>query len=235
MKKEVSLLGMQGNFKTAVTELMNGKLFTDVEPEKDSEEMTETTSAGIGADVSFGLGSSNDTISKARTGSLIAEDMVIEGSVRSESPIQVNGKVRGNVTSARDIISRGAIEGDIKGGSITLIKSSVKGNLAAGNFLSMDADSIVVGNIEATGVEINGKVKGDVHVSDNANLRKAAVILGNLTAKSLSIEAGAAIKGKMEILPSPIQEKDFKALEGKGTENDRDSFIGMENDDSTEK
>jgi cytoskeletal protein CcmA (bactofilin family) len=223
-------LGMQGNFKTAVSELMNGKLFTETEAEKpDEDTATAPEPFGLGsADVSFGSTSTNDSIAKARTGSLIAEDMVIEGSVRSESPIQVNGKVRGNVTSARDIISRGAIEGDIKGGSITLIKSSVKGNLAAGNFLSMDADSMVVGNIDATGVEINGKIKGDVRVSENATLRKAAVILGNLTAKSLSIEAGAAIKGKMEILPAPIQEKDFKALEGKSSDNVRDSFIDIE-------
>jgi cytoskeletal protein CcmA (bactofilin family) len=221
-------LGMQGNFKTAVSELMNGKLFTETEAEKPEEETTaEPFGIGTG-DVSFGSTNTSDSIAKARTGSLIAEDMVIEGSVRSESPIQVNGKVRGNVTSARDIISRGAIEGDVKGGSITLIKSSVKGNLSAGNFLSMDADSMVVGNIDATGVEINGKIKGDVRVSENATLRKAAVILGNLTAKSLSIEAGAAIKGKMEILPAPIQEKDFKALEGKSSDSARDSFIDIE-------
>ena len=225
---------MQGNFKSAVTELMNGKLFTETETEKEPvEEITESQPSIISNDVSFGLGSGNDNISKARTGSLIAEDMVIEGSVRSESPIQINGKVRGNVVSARDIISRGAIEGDVKGGSITLIKSSVKGNLAAGNFLSMDLDSIVVGNIDATGVEINGKVKGDVKVTENATLRKAAVILGNLTAKSLSIEAGAAIKGKMEILPAPIQEKDFKALEGKSADSSsNDSFISSSEDDT---
>ncbi len=229
-------MGMQGNFKTAVTELMNGKLFTETEAEKVVEDVAEPISTSTPSS-SFGLGSANDSIAKARTGSLIAEDMVIEGSVRSESPIQVNGKVRGNVTSARDIISRGAIEGDVKGGSITLIKSSIKGNLAAGNFLSMDADSIVVGNIDATGVEINGKVKGDVHVSDNANLRKDAVVLGNLTAKSLSIEAGAAIKGKMEILPAPIQEKDFKALEGKAASESgaKNSFISIEEEEEPEQ
>ena len=227
---------MQGNFKTAVSELMNGKLFTEGEAEKTMEETTESSSTSS-ANASFGIGNTNDSIAKARTGSLIAEDMVIEGSVRSESPIQVNGKVRGNVTSARDIISRGAIEGDVRGGSITLIKSSIKGNLAAGNFLSMDAESIVVGNIEATGVEINGKVKGDVHVSDNANLRKDAVVLGNLTAKSLSIEAGAAIKGKMEILPAPIQEKDFKALEGKTASDNtgKNSFIDIPEEEETEQ
>jgi len=228
-------LGMQGNFKTAVTELMNGKLFTENEMEKPVEDLTAEPVMGAPA-ASFGLGNTNETVAKARTGSLIAEDMVIEGSVRSESPIQVNGKVRGNVTSARDIISRGAVEGDVKGGSITLIKSSIKGNLSAGNFLSMDADSIVVGNIEAAGVEINGKVKGDVHVSDNANLRKDAVVLGNLTAKSLSIEAGAAIKGKMEILPAPIQEKDFKALEGKAAEAaGKNSFIDIPEETETEQ
>lgn len=200
-------MGTQNNFKTAVNELMAGKFSTDAEP-GETPNPADRELKRNGQPV-FPAGDRTEAV---RTGgySVIAEDMVIEGSVSSDSSIQINGRIKGNVSSARDIISKGMVEGDIKAVNITFSHSSIKGNISASGTLSIDGDSVAVGNIDAGSLEISGRVKGDIKAEDMAILRKAALVLGNVTAKSVSIEAGAGLKGRLEILSAPISEKDFR-------------------------
>lgn len=203
-------MGKQNNFKEAVNELMSGKITSsssDVTSYENSESKYKEPSKGS----LFGFDSSrNEYAPKSGGTSIIAEDLIIEGSVFGDSTIQINGRIKGNVTSSRDIISRGIIEGDTKGANITLSHSNIKGNVTASQHLSVDNESMILGNIAAGSVEINGRIKGDIRTEEVAVLRKSALILGNLTAKSVSMEAGAGIKGRMDILTDTLSEKDFK-------------------------
>lgn len=200
-------MGKQNNFKEAVSELMNGKFTTDPEP----EDLQDTKSKDLQKNSSFFVSSAkSESIYKSSAISVIAEDLVIEGSVYGESTIQINGKVKGNVTSTMDIIVKGTIEGDIKGSNISLSHSRIKGNVNALNNLTVDSESVIVGNITAGSVEINGKIKGDIRVGNMATLKKSTVILGNLTARAVSIESGAGIKGRLEVLAENINDKEFK-------------------------
>ncbi len=61
-------------------------------------------------------------------------------------------------------------------------------------------------DINAKGVEIQGKLEGNIHATDCAELRKSAVILGDIVTQRIAIEDGAYFKGKVDVqreLPKP--------------------------------
>jgi cytoskeletal protein CcmA (bactofilin family) len=195
------IMGRQSNFKIAVNELMNG-----ASSKATSEEKPQRTTTDSSSNI---FPPRDNVFNKTGYNSVIAEDVVIEGSINGKSSIQINGQVKGNVTTAGDILSRGAIEGDAKGVNVSLVRSNIKGNVTASGELSVDESSIIVGDINAGSVEISGKIKGDIRAEELIVLRKAALVLGNLKAKSVSMEAGSELKGNMEVISGKISESDF--------------------------
>ncbi len=190
---------IQNNFKTAVNELMNGNA-----PMEDTEDNdTEETSNRV-------VFNQEPIREKSGEVSILGEDFIIEGSIMGASTIQINGRVKGNVTSSKDIIIRGTIEGDVKGESITMNLSNVKGNITAERHVTINKGSVVIGNISAGSVELNGKVKGDIQAIETTVLQKEAIVFGNISGKSISMESGSMLKGQLEILSMPINENEFK-------------------------
>lgn len=204
-------MGKQSNFKTAVNELMNGKLGSD--PSEDLKEEGGNTPAWEAPKKLFDATRatlSDSGFHKPSGNSVIAEDLIIEGSIYGDSTIQINGKVKGNVSITGDILARGMIEGDAKGNNITLNKSNVKGNVNATHHLVVDSESVVLGNLTATDIEVDGKVKGDIRAEEVITLKKSAVVVGNVSAKMVSMEAGAALKGQLNVLSGVLNDRDFK-------------------------
>lgn len=209
-------MAKQNNFKIALNELMNGNLdMTHTDDEEMQNVNTDYSSEGNSNVYENGVDAirrhlESETLIKPFGNSFIAEDLVIEGSIYGDSNIQMNGKVKGNITTTNDIIVKGIVEGDAKGANITLTQSSIKGNVSAHRHLSVDSGSMILGNVLANSLEINGKVKGDVTAGDGTILKKDAIVFGNLTTKSISIEAGALVKGRLEVVSNSIKEKDFQ-------------------------
>lgn len=211
-------MGTRSNFKTAVNELMAGK-FTSSEEVDEGHREQDLQKDEIKT-VSYGV--TTEPSSRAGVYSVIAEGTTIEGSVYGDSSIQVNGRIKGNVTTTKDIISKGIIEGDVKAANITLCHSSVKGNINASGLLNIDEKSIAIGSIYAANIEISGRVKGDIKAEDAAVFRKNALILGNVTSKTISVEAGAGLKGELNILSVPIHDEDFNGQTFSDSDKDAD-------------
>jgi cytoskeletal protein CcmA (bactofilin family) len=57
----------------------------------------------------------------------------------------------------------------------------------------------VKGSVEGKGVVVQGKLDGNILASDRVELRKSAVVNGDISAQRISIEEGAFLKGKVEI------------------------------------
>jgi cytoskeletal protein CcmA (bactofilin family) len=53
--------------------------------------------------------------------------------------------------------------------------------------------------VEAKGLVIQGKLEGNVQASDRVELRKSAVVTGDISTQRISIEEGAYLKGKVDI------------------------------------
>ena len=49
------------------------------------------------------------------------------------------------------------------------------------------------------GIVVQGKLEGNVQASDRVELRKSAVVTGDISTQRISIEEGAYLKGKVDI------------------------------------
>jgi len=99
------------------------------------------------------------------------------------------------------------IKGELSGSEDLYIDGTVEGSIQLqGNNLVVGPNGHVHADINAKNVEIQGKLEGNIRATDCAELRKSAVILGDITTQRIAIEDGAYFKGKVEVqrdLPKP--------------------------------
>jgi cytoskeletal protein CcmA (bactofilin family) len=93
------------------------------------------------------------------------------------------------------------IKGELSGSEDLYIDGQVEGTIElTGNNLIIGPNGQVRANVNAKGVVVKGKLDGNIHASDRAELHKSAVTVGDITAQRVAIEDGAYFKGRVEIL-----------------------------------
>lgn len=92
------------------------------------------------------------------------------------------------------------IKGELSGSEDLYVDGQVEGSIALkGNSLTVGPNGYVKANVEAKGVVVQGKLDGNVQASERVQLRKSAVMNGDITTQRISIEEGAYLKGKVDI------------------------------------
>ena len=92
------------------------------------------------------------------------------------------------------------IKGDITGGEDLYIDGSIEGTIdLRDNSVTVGPNGTVKASITAKSVVIQGKVDGKVSASDRIDLRKTAVVTGDISTQRIAIEEGAFLKGKVDI------------------------------------
>lgn len=125
------------------------------------------------------------------------------GDVRAEGDVEVLGKLKGNLEATGNVRITGKVLGDVKGAAIQLAGCAVQGNVTAIARVSLDEKAMVVGDILATDLESDGKVKGNIQVSRTATFQSKAVLAGNVTAGMISMSQGTRIQGAVRIAEDP--------------------------------
>jgi cytoskeletal protein CcmA (bactofilin family) len=96
------------------------------------------------------------------------------------------------------------IKGDLTGSEDLYVDGQVEGSIALKtNSLTVGPNGQVKASVEAKGVVVQGKLEGNVTASDRVELRKSAVVTGDITTQRISIEEGAYLKGKVDIQGKP--------------------------------
>ena len=92
------------------------------------------------------------------------------------------------------------IKGELSGSEDLYLDGQVEGSIALkGNSLTVGPNGSVKASVEAKGVVVQGKLEGNVQASDRVELRKSAVVTGDIATQRISIEEGAYLKGKVDI------------------------------------
>jgi cytoskeletal protein CcmA (bactofilin family) len=92
------------------------------------------------------------------------------------------------------------IKGELSGSEDLYVDGQVEGSIALkNNSLTVGPHGQVKANVDAKGLVIQGKLEGNVQASDRVELRKTAVVTGDITTQRISIEEGAYLKGKIDI------------------------------------
>lgn len=92
-------------------------------------------------------------------------------------------EIKGTVKFTNDLVVDGKIEGEIQS----------DGNLTVGENARLKAE------IKTATVVVYGKVHGNLTATDRVELKSSAEVVGDIKAKTLSIEAGAIFVGKSTV------------------------------------
>ena len=92
------------------------------------------------------------------------------------------------------------IKGELSGSEDLYLDGQVHGSIELhGHHITIGPNGQVQANINAKGVCVQGKVEGDVQATERVELRKTAVVLGDIVTQRVAIEDGAYLKGKVDI------------------------------------
>ena len=106
-----------------------------------------------------------------RIDTLIGADVRIDGSISFRGVLRTEGRVFGNIAGAER---------------------------AAAGTVVIGRSGSVVGNIEAGGVIVGGRVEGDLHVGDSAEVLEGAHVVGDVCYGRIRVAAGGTIEGTLQ-------------------------------------
>jgi len=96
------------------------------------------------------------------------------------------------------------IKGELSGSEDLYVDGQVEGSIELrGNSLTVGPNGKVKARISAKNVAIQGNVEGTVTASERVELRKSAVVNGDIVTQRIAVEEGAFFKGKIDIQREP--------------------------------
>jgi cytoskeletal protein CcmA (bactofilin family) len=92
------------------------------------------------------------------------------------------------------------IKGELSGSEDLYLDGRVEGSIALkGNSLTIGPNGHLKASIDAKSVVVQGKLEGNIQASERVELRKSAVMTGDITTQRIAIEEGASLSGKVEV------------------------------------
>jgi cytoskeletal protein CcmA (bactofilin family) len=112
------------------------------------------------------------------------------------------------------------IEGKIEGGGSVRIAGKFKGDVTVQGDLTIEVGAKLIGSVRADKVTIAGELEGNVEEASRVDLLHTGVVIGELKAGSLTVEAGARMRGQAEFgWDDDKSSKAAKYSNGHGAEN----------------
>lgn len=108
------------------------------------------------------------------------------------------------------------VEGKIESKGSIRIDGKVKGSVITRDTLTLGANGVISGQIEAREAIVGGRIEGDIKAQEKLVLEAKSVLIGNIETKKLVIDEGAVFQGKADmgaksttkdLKSSPFQEK----------------------------
>lgn len=105
------------------------------------------------------------------------------------------------------------VEGDFASEGNIIVKGSVAGSVHTSRHLAVEVGAKIMANVRAGTARIAGEVKGNMKVKEILELTATARVVGDIDAKTLIVEAGALIMGKVSM--AGLEASESKARFGK--------------------
>ncbi len=142
------------------------------------------------------------TVVAPKAATVIAAGACISGDISAEGDIIVEGMVNGNVESASRLRCYGSITGNVTAKSIVIAGARILGDLRASEDAAVDSGSVVIGNVDAKDILLDGKLKGNLMIKGMTKLEEHAVLVGDIHTERLSICEGSRFTGSLKMTKS---------------------------------
>lgn len=88
-----------------------------------------------------------------------------------------------------------SIKGEIVSNGSMQIDGNVEGKISCAGHLVVGQTAVIKGDIQCSTVDFCGSIVGNLYVEDTLNVKKTACIDGDINAKKMCVELGAALNG----------------------------------------
>jgi cytoskeletal protein CcmA (bactofilin family) len=117
----------------------------------------------------------------------------------SVAPTSSVARAGANLTRQESLIAADlTIEGKIEGGGSVRIAGKFKGDVNVQGDLTIEAGAKLTGSVRADKVTIAGELEGNVEEASLVDPQQTGVVMGDLKAGSLTVAAGARLRGQAE-------------------------------------
>jgi cytoskeletal protein CcmA (bactofilin family) len=100
------------------------------------------------------------------------------------------------------------IKGDLSGSESIYVAGSVTGNVQVREgSLTVEPEGRIHGDLEARKIVVHGRVEGNLFGTKTVEIKRSAVLIGDIHTSDLAIEEGASLKGSAQM------QKKFPAYE----------------------
>lgn len=108
------------------------------------------------------------------------------------------------------------VEGDFSSEGNIIVKGTVAGSVHTSKHISVEQGAKIMANVRAGSAQVSGEVKGNMKVKEVLELTSTARILGDLEVKTLIVEAGALISGRVMMPGLEAETKSARAMRPAG-------------------
>jgi cytoskeletal protein CcmA (bactofilin family) len=148
---------------------------------------------------------------------MINEGTIITGSIVSKNALRILGTVEGDVSTTSSMELSGDVTGKVVAKQLTLKEGTIEGDVNCGECMNMDSGSLILGNVTAKELTLDGKVRGNIDVKDALTVQANSVVMGDIAAATIQMEQGSTVCGKVSITASEkkVDESIFARRKGK--------------------
>lgn len=134
----------------------------------------------------------------------LTDSQVIPFKALSKTPSPGSEAVGGNVSVIGETLH---FNGVLSAGEDMIIEGKVEGQINQGKCcLTVLPKGVLIANVNATKIFIEGKVDGDQAATVSVTIRENGKVSGNIVAPKVAIDEGATFNGKIE-MRAPSEEK----------------------------
>lgn len=123
----------------------------------------------------------------------------IEGNIKTEGHLIVNGDVQGSISARGNLILSGVATGEVYCESLLFEGVESNSDIIAEQNVVIKEGTTIKGNINCKNATIMGSVFGDITATGTVILKSTAVVVGSIVAKRVGMENGAKLNGPVEM------------------------------------
>ncbi len=121
-------------------------------------------------------------------------------SYSSQQPSATAAPARQSPSVTRNVLSSDVeIKGTVKFDNDLVVDGKIEGEIRSDGNLTVGENARIKAEIKTATVVVYGKVHGNLTATDRVELKASAEVVGDIKAKTLSIEAGAIFVGKSTV------------------------------------